>query len=670
MYELFVALKYLIPKKKALSTSVISLIAFVVISLVVWLTLVFLSVTAGLEKNWLHKLTSVNAPIRITPTDEYYKSFYYLADQLSANAYFETKTIGEKKISTTDVYSQDTDMEIPSYWKNPDLNKDGKIKDLVKLAYQDLNELKQDYPSLRFQDYEVSGAFMRLTLNRYLNNFSLKTSFLSQMTYILSLSELNPNLNDLIVKPNKDDLFHLLTKKDHNALKDRENSFVTNNKINNSVLENIHIKKIKLLNDKNVPYYLLPDNVAFNVQNISNENHTYLLLTNNKKSNTQIIKLGDQIKHLKNRKELNSFDAHKIFLQADQPITFDVVKSNDQNQTLAIKTIVQNKPLNGSVAFDQCHLIDIEARYYFEKEPNIAPLWVYFVKNKGWHLPKTNNSYGVLIPKSFQKNNVLIGDTGYFGYSSTTSSSSKEMRTPFYVAGFYDPGVFPLGNRFLIAPIDLIRIINSSSFVSTNEVSTNGIFVWNDSLKEAKKIKIKLQDKLKDNKIDQYWKVESYEDFEFSKDLFQQFQSDKLLFTLVAIIILMVACSNIISMLILLVNDKKKEIGILMALGATRKSIALIFGTCGFITGFLSSTTGVVLAIITLKYIDKIASLLSTIQGHQAFNVAFFGNSLPNSLSSEALLFILIATPIISLFAGLIPAYKASKLNPSQILRS
>ena len=51
MYELFTALKYLIPKKRAISTSVISLVAFIVISLVVWLVLIFLSVTAGLEQN-------------------------------------------------------------------------------------------------------------------------------------------------------------------------------------------------------------------------------------------------------------------------------------------------------------------------------------------------------------------------------------------------------------------------------------------------------------------------------------------------------------------------------------------------------------------------------------------------------------------------------------------
>ena len=61
--------------------------------------------------------------------------------------------------------------------------------------------------------------------------------------------------------------------------------------------------------------------------------------------------------------------------------------------------------------------------------------------------------------------------------------------------------------------------------------------------------------------IEKYWKVETYQEYEFAKDLMQQFQSDKYLFTMIGILILLVACTNIISLLVLLVSDKKKEIG-------------------------------------------------------------------------------------------------------------
>ena len=117
MFELKIALKYLLPKRKALSTSLISLMSVFVISLVVWLVLVFLSVTSGIEKNWLSKLTSLNAPLRISPTDHYYSSYYYQIDSLSSSSSFSYQTIREKAYSeNTDPYSPEEDMQLPHFY--------------------------------------------------------------------------------------------------------------------------------------------------------------------------------------------------------------------------------------------------------------------------------------------------------------------------------------------------------------------------------------------------------------------------------------------------------------------------------------------------------------------------------------------------------------------------
>jgi len=164
--------------------------------------------------------------------------------------------------------------------------------------------------------------------------------------------------------------------------------------------------------------------------------------------------------------------------------------------------------------------------------------------------------------------------------------------------------------------------------------------------------------------------VATFEEFEFSKDLLTQFQSDRTLFLLIASIILIVACSNIISLLVLLVNDKKKEIAIIQSMGASFKSIALIFGVCGASVGILSCLFGVLGAIFTLRHLDYLVSILSAMQGRAAFNPTFFGQSLPNQMSWEALSFILIATPLLCLSAGLIPALKAARVRPSSALRS
>jgi lipoprotein-releasing system permease protein len=94
LFELSIAWKYLLPKRGQLSVALISLISITVISLVVWLILVFFSITQGLEKGWIDKLISVTAPVRITPTDAYFNSYYHQIDFLSRASDYSPRRIG------------------------------------------------------------------------------------------------------------------------------------------------------------------------------------------------------------------------------------------------------------------------------------------------------------------------------------------------------------------------------------------------------------------------------------------------------------------------------------------------------------------------------------------------------------------------------------------------
>ena len=115
MFEPYIALKYLLPKRKSLSSSIISILSLFVISLVIWLILVFLSVTMGIEKNWITKLTSLNAPLRITPTHNYYDSHYYKIDSISSESNYTIKNLKEKSLSfLSNPYDKNMDIEISS----------------------------------------------------------------------------------------------------------------------------------------------------------------------------------------------------------------------------------------------------------------------------------------------------------------------------------------------------------------------------------------------------------------------------------------------------------------------------------------------------------------------------------------------------------------------------
>ena len=215
-FELSVAFKYLMPRWRQLSVSIISLISILVISLVVWLIVVFFSVTHGLEKNWVQKLIALTAPIRVTPTSEYYNSYYYQIDGISANSDYALKTIGEKIASTlTDPYDPSFDEEIPLDWHLPDLDEKNELKDILKIAMAEIGKIK----GVSARDYEMTHGNIRLRLLRdmprtYSNDTGSKSiqnqSFLSQSVYFTSFDTTNHLLKKTLLPVNHRDIANLL----------------------------------------------------------------------------------------------------------------------------------------------------------------------------------------------------------------------------------------------------------------------------------------------------------------------------------------------------------------------------------------------------------------------------------------------------------------------------
>jgi ABC-type transport system, involved in lipoprotein release, permease component len=123
-------------------------------------------------------------------------------------------------------------------------------------------------------------------------------------------------------------------------------------------------------------------------------------------------------------------------------------------------------------------------------------------------------------------------------------------------------------------------------------------------------------------------------------------------------------------MLVLLVNDKRKEIAILRSLGASTRQIATLFALAGVIIGLLGFLLGTLIAWVTMAYVGDILQLIGHFQGFDAFDMLLHGADLPSTISSEALSFVGLATLLIALIAGLVPAVRASLLNPSELLKS
>ena len=550
MFELSIARKYLLPRWRELSVSIISLISIIVIALVVWLILVFFSVTNGLEKLWTDKLVAMTAPVRILPTPHYYGSYYFLVDEVSQEAGYAHRSLGEKRhAKVSDPYDPHVDEALNAAWPQPDLDQAGKLKDPVKLAFQAIANLR-DVGPVQAADFEMTIANLRLRLARPIEKSSdnLTQSFISQTVYLGSLDGENPYL--------KRTLLPVETQDEENLI--------------------------------------------------------------------------------------NSLQLSQDDIQAESPAT--VKKVSAEEYAARVSGLTKQQILD---------------RYSLHKSAE-----------GGYILPQDSSwGDGMLLPRSYREAGARLGDQGYISYFAAGATSMQEQRIPVYVAGFYDQGVMPIGGKFVLVNSSVTNLIRAS-YQHNDHTASTGINVRFDRLEDADKVKDQLLTAFRDEGIDKYWTVETYKQFDFTKAILQQLKSDKNLFLLIASVIILVACSNIISMLIILVNDKKLEIGIFRALGASSMQIAFLFGICGLVMGLAGSLMGIFLGMITLRHLDSLIAFLSALQGHEMFNEAFYGNIIPNELSYEALWFVLVATITCSLVAGLVPAIKASMLKPAEILRS
>lgn len=667
--------------------SLIALMSVGVISLVVWLVLVFLSVTDGIEKNWLKKLTSLNAPIRITPTDDYYHSYYYQVDSISNASDYRYKSIGEKASALlTDPYDPTEDQEIPRRWPEKLCKNDGTPIDLVKGAFGVIDGMH-----LNAQDYEVSGAVLKLRMVRpqgilFSQNQERGQGHLTQVSYISSFSGKSPLLTQLIEKPRMEDINHLFfladvsmngVSEDTPADVQQASSLEFQSKVD-ALLTHLEIQEMKTTSHRwQALSSLLPEGVFFDVYApLKNGVISQVVFPLEKKEgNGKICKKQGRLHFIGRDGSQHTvsfavplFVEGRISMEASLvPYTLESLHSL-RDLRFQVKTLLQGIEVEGQIPWDGIEISQAHVANSFDQPPATLPPWPYSVGGDTF-LP-TGDVPAAVLPKHFQNNQVQIGDVGYFSYGAATSTSVQEQRLPVRVVGFYDPGVMAIGAKVILTEPELVHAINEGSPAVYDPNMVNGIQVYLDDLGSAKEVKEKLITAFEKEGLSPYWNVTTFHEYDFAKDLLQQFQSDKYLFTLIGGIVLIVACSNIISLLVILVNDKRKEIAILSSMGASKKSIALIFTLCGGIMGTLSTLIGTAAALLTLHHIDSVVNFLSFLQGHDAFNAVFYGKSLPNQLSQHALTFILIATPIISLLAGLVPAMKATKVHPSHILRS
>ncbi|WP_112082859.1 lipoprotein-releasing ABC transporter permease subunit LolE [Haemophilus influenzae] len=137
------------------------------------------------------------------------------------------------------------------------------------------------------------------------------------------------------------------------------------------------------------------------------------------------------------------------------------------------------------------------------------------------------------------------------------------------------------------------------------------------------------------------------------------------------VLVIGVACFNIVSTLIMAVKDKQGDIAIMRTLGANNAFIKRIFIWYGLQAGMKGCLIGIVLGIILALNLTTFIQGIEWVIGKKLLSGdVYFVDFLPSELHWSDVLMVLIAALALSLMASLYPASRASKLQPTQVLSS
>lgn len=153
-------------------------------------------------------------------------------------------------------------------------------------------------------------------------------------------------------------------------------------------------------------------------------------------------------------------------------------------------------------------------------------------------------------------------------------------------------------------------------------------------------------------------------------NLYQAVQMSRKLVLLLVFIIIAVAAFNVVSTLVLAVNDKAADIAILRTMGCNNRQILAIFIVQGMVIGVVGVAIGVLLGVLLSLVLSDGVHALEQLIGYQFLRTEVYPvDHLPTDIRALDVLVVALVALLLSILATLFPAWQASRIDPARVLR-
>ena len=228
--------------------------------------------------------------------------------------------------------------------------------------------------------------------------------------------------------------------------------------------------------------------------------------------------------------------------------------------------------------------------------------------------------------------------------------------------------------RFTISGVFSVNYQYDNYYAFINIEDSAKVFHMDSSVSELQ-ISIKdtyqspnIKKKINDHVLRNFYQITDWGDE--NKSFFQALQMEKTMMFFILLLIIGVAIFNLLSSLVMIVNEKNSDIAILSTLGMSSYQITMIFIIQGMSIAIVGTVVGTSLGVLLSVNATEIINQIQTIFSFQFLipNV-YQVNFIPSKLVFSDVYQIAIATFILSFLSTLYPAWSASSIEPSEALR-
>lgn len=220
------------------------------------------------------------------------------------------------------------------------------------------------------------------------------------------------------------------------------------------------------------------------------------------------------------------------------------------------------------------------------------------------------------------------------------------------ISGFYKSGLSGYEEGLAYTSLKAVqKFFKLGKSITGFEISVN-------DPKKAPQIKQEIISKLREMK---FYDLYVQDWTETNKGLWDAIKLEKRVYFIVLLLLIVLASFSIVTTLVMIVLEKRKDIAVLRTLGASSRNIRNIFIYIGAFIGFSGTVLGLILGYIVCLFLSEF--------GFELPKNVFPTDTVPVVINISNFILVGVCAFVICLLATIYPARRASKLEPCEILR-